>query len=849
MNRWHKLVFGLIFTLPILCFGQTPDQFTLQIQNGGVPVYTRSNFAALNLTGSCSGTVSGGALAITCTGGAANPGGSANQIEYNVAGTSFGGFTMSGDCSIVVSTGVITCTKTNGTAFGALATAATPLSVANGGNGTATPALIAGTNITLSGTWPAITINSTAGGGGLSGMTAGQVPIAATANTVTSSEGLAGSGAGITTGPTSVTSGHVADFTGSGGQIADSGVVAANVVVASSPGAGIARFAGSTQTETSAELSGDVTTSGSNSATVVGLKTVPFCTGFTPTNGQSLEYTTGSSPNPCYTAVTVSGGGNVSTSGTITSGQIPIWASGTAIKSAAISGDETLSSSGVAAVVGINSVPLCTGFSPTNGQVVEYTTGSSPNPCYTAATVSGSGTPGGSLYAIQVNNPSGTFGGLNAPTTPPLVPQVVESVPTSGSAATAYVNALPGLLGRPVTGTTNSDTILATDCDPARVEYIGSVSVAVTLPTATSLGVPNCQTKLANNTTGTNSTVTITPTTWTINGLTSLTLLQGQQLILSVDPNSSTNWVADQIEDNLVAGSNVTFVRSPTAGLTLSVVSLNASFLPQTTAVKLGTVGNPFGDLRGSQTASGDDVIHYDCTSNPSNTGLLINLIGFPASAATAFSVDCVTGNTNIAGTATVGGGETVNGAAGITVPNGPVSTGATTVTGAMLPSGVTGAWGCAEGSTAGTPTAGGDYLRCDSTQHTILMSVNGGAEAPIVGSNLKIRECDISLGNGLNAIPAGTYPIVGCKNDTGSTLTITAVQCYMNGGSTSTCDATTSAAGTPSILTGAVTGSSSFAAGTQSSTTTLATGKWLNGSLVADGTSTQIILHVVSTL
>ena len=127
MNRWHKLALAIILVLPGVCFGQTPAQFTLQVQNSGTPVYTRSSFAALDLTGGCSGTVSGGALQITCTGGATNPGGDANQIEYNIAGTSFGGFTMSGDCSIVVSTGVITCTKSNGTAFasGAFATAYT----------------------------------------------------------------------------------------------------------------------------------------------------------------------------------------------------------------------------------------------------------------------------------------------------------------------------------------------------------------------------------------------------------------------------------------------------------------------------------------------------------------------------------------------------------------------------------------------------------------------------------------------------------------------------------------------------------------------------------------------------
>jgi hypothetical protein len=45
---------------------------------------------------------------------------------------------------------------------------------------------------------------------------------------------------------------------------------------------------------------------GSQAATVVGIHTVPLCTGFSPSNGQVLEYTTASSPNPCYTAVSPS---------------------------------------------------------------------------------------------------------------------------------------------------------------------------------------------------------------------------------------------------------------------------------------------------------------------------------------------------------------------------------------------------------------------------------------------------------------------------------------------------------------------------------------------------------------
>jgi hypothetical protein len=44
-------------------------------------------------------------------------------------------------------------------------TLAGTLAVANGGTGTTTPALVAGTNVTISGTWPNQTINSSGGGG------------------------------------------------------------------------------------------------------------------------------------------------------------------------------------------------------------------------------------------------------------------------------------------------------------------------------------------------------------------------------------------------------------------------------------------------------------------------------------------------------------------------------------------------------------------------------------------------------------------------------------------------------------------------------------------------------------
>lgn len=66
--------------------------------------------------------------------------------------------------------------------------------------------------------------------GGILGMTTGQVAIAGSATTITSSKALAGAGAGITTGPASgVTSGDLASLTGTGGQIADSSIIASQV--------------------------------------------------------------------------------------------------------------------------------------------------------------------------------------------------------------------------------------------------------------------------------------------------------------------------------------------------------------------------------------------------------------------------------------------------------------------------------------------------------------------------------------------------------------------------------------------------------------------------------------------
>jgi hypothetical protein len=72
-------------------------------------------------------------------------------------------------------------------------------------------------------------------------------------------------------------------------------------------------------------LSGDASSTSIGGATVVnGFKGVPFCTGYTPTNGQFVELTTASSPNPCYTATAAIGGtGNAGATVTVTNSATP----------------------------------------------------------------------------------------------------------------------------------------------------------------------------------------------------------------------------------------------------------------------------------------------------------------------------------------------------------------------------------------------------------------------------------------------------------------------------------------------------------------------------------------------
>lgn len=67
----------------------------------------------------------------------------------------------------------------------------TPLPIANGGTGTATPGLVAGTNVTITGSWPDQTINSSGGGSGITALT-GDVTASGTGSVAATVKGANG---------------------------------------------------------------------------------------------------------------------------------------------------------------------------------------------------------------------------------------------------------------------------------------------------------------------------------------------------------------------------------------------------------------------------------------------------------------------------------------------------------------------------------------------------------------------------------------------------------------------------------------------------------------------------------
>ena len=140
----------------------------------------------------------------------------------------------------------------------------------------------------------------------------------------------------------------------------------------------------------------------------------------------------------------------------------------------------------------INGVAFCTGFTPTNNQLLQYTTGGSPNPCYTAATVSGGGgggTPGGSSGQAQFNA-SGAFAGQSSIFSGgALVQRAVEcthgTVPYTTVAALGAVTSGEITIQTGISGNVVYDQILVNASTPFTFSSGTSPTVSMGRPGAT----------------------------------------------------------------------------------------------------------------------------------------------------------------------------------------------------------------------------------------------------------------------------------------------------------------------------------------------------------------------------
>ena len=138
---------------------------------------TPSALVGTNITGTASGLTAGNVTTNANLTGAITSTGNATSLGSFSSANLLGALTdETGTGSAVFATSPTLVTPILGTPTSATLTNATglplttgvtgQLPVANGGTGTATPSIVAGTNVTVSGTWPNQTINSTASGTG-----------------------------------------------------------------------------------------------------------------------------------------------------------------------------------------------------------------------------------------------------------------------------------------------------------------------------------------------------------------------------------------------------------------------------------------------------------------------------------------------------------------------------------------------------------------------------------------------------------------------------------------------------------------------------------------------------------
>jgi len=250
-------------------------------------------------------------------------------------------------------------------------------------------------------------------------------------------------------------------------------------------------------------------------------------------------------------------------------------------------------------VVGLWASGSCSGFLKNDG-----TCGSS------------GGGSAGAQYAVQYSlDGAGNFGGTTPPSTNGNYICGYKVVSASAVAPTCPI---VGVLPRVVGGSTSTDTILFSD-NAGIVEYQGSVVVAVSLPTPTTLGNATFVVTLSNYTSGsvTNVTVTAATLTFLTTSTSTLSIPQGQTCTLFVDPNG-TQWDNRCIDQAMSSGTGIGLTRTQygyTIVNTLPMVYPGAGLPISTGAAWGASLSETDNDLvGGSSGAWGKFALGGDCT-------------------------------------------------------------------------------------------------------------------------------------------------------------------------------------------------------------------------------------------
>jgi len=494
--------------------------------------------------------------AVTGTAPVVSSGGLTPAISMAAASTSTSGYLTSTDWNTFngkYSTGGALGTPSSGTATNLtglpLTTGVTgTLPIANGGTGTTTPALVAGSNVTITGTWPNQTIASTGGSSGVTSFSAGSTgltPSTASTGVVTLAGTLAVANGGTGTTTPSLVAGTNVSITGTwpNQTINSSGGGGGGMVY---PGAGIGNSTG-TAWGTSYSTTG--------TGTVVALATSPtFVTPVlgTPTSGVATNLT----GLPLTTGVT---------------GTLPVLNGGTGVTTSTGTGSVVLSTSptlvtpllgtptsGVA--TNLTGLPLTTGVTGTLG----LANGGTGQTTAAAAITALTGTQT-SAYYLRSNGTNATLSALAAADLTGTV-----AIASGGTGQTTAAAAITALTGTQTTAyylrSNGTNSVLAA---LAAADVTGTLAVAnggtgvttstgtgsVVLSTSPTLVTPLLGTPtsgVATNLTGLPLTTGVTGTLPVANGGTGVTTSTGSgNTVLSTSPTLVTPVLGTPTSGNL----------------------------------------------------------------------------------------------------------------------------------------------------------------------------------------------------------------------------------------------------------------------------------------------------------